>query len=96
MYCSRVERYFCHNATGETCVCYSKGLKLRVMGDEEYIAVPMDYEVPTNYKFGELFASTFLKKGKQAHELVTKILLPKIGSTGSCSKFERFFMYAIK
>lgn len=57
--------------------------------------VSIDYEVPADYRDGELKASSFTKKGKQAHELLSMIIIPKIGSTSSCSKFERVMVYAI-
>lgn len=41
-----------------------RGLKLRVVRDEEYVDISVDYKVPTDYKFGELVASMFSKKGK--------------------------------
>lgn len=72
-----------------------KGVKLRITGDEEFVVVPMDYKVPADYKSGELISSSFTKKGKQAHKLVTKILIPKTGSVCSCLKFEWVMVYAI-
>lgn len=57
--------------------------------------MPIDYEIPIDYKSRELVTSTFSKKDKQDYEQVTKILLPKTGSTCSCSKFEILFVYAI-
>lgn len=60
-----------------------RGLKMRVVGNKEYVEIPLDYEVPYDYKAGELTTSMFSKKGNQAHELVTKVLLPKTTSTRS-------------
>lgn len=40
-----------------------KGLKLKAVGDEEYMDIPVDYKVSTSYKSGELVASTFFQKG---------------------------------
>lgn len=59
------------------------------------VEISLDYEVPIDYNVGELTTYVFPKKGKQAHEFVTKVLLPKNTLTWSCSKFERVFIYAI-
>lgn len=68
---------------------------MRVVGDEDFVDIPVDYKVLAYYKVRELTALLFSKKGKQAHELVTKVLLPTTASTCSCSKFERVFICAI-
>lgn len=66
-----------------------------MLEDEEYVVMPVDYEVPAYYKSRELVPFSFSKKDKQAHELVIKILLRKTESTCSCSKFERVFIYVV-
>lgn len=65
------------------------------IGDNKYVDIPLDYVVSANYKSREHTGSIFSKKGKQAHELMTKILLSKTDTAGSYSKFERVFIYAI-
>lgn len=67
-----------------------KGPKLRFTRDEDEVVNPMIYEVPADYRDGELKASRFTKRGKHAHELVTKIFLPKTSSIGSFFKLKEF------
>lgn len=68
---------------------------MRATGDEDFVDIPVNYKVPADYKVGELTNSMFTKKGKQVHELVAKVRLPKTASICSFSKFKRVFNYAI-
>lgn len=72
-----------------------KGIKMRKTWDEDEMAIPIDYEVPADYDAEKLKASSFTQRGKQANELLTKIILPKKASTGICSKFKGVLMHAV-
>lgn len=69
-----------------------KGIKIRKTGHEKDLINPIDHEVPTDYRAGEFKAT---QRRKQAHELLTKVILSKTSSTRICSKFERALVYVI-